>query len=59
MAREKGSTYRHRKDVHGNKLETETRPCLRCRRAFESEGVHHRLCLLCTNRAGETSPYAL
>ena len=26
---------------------------------FESDGAHHRLCLLCTNRAGETSPYAL
>ncbi|WP_416385531.1 HGGxSTG domain-containing protein [Tsuneonella sp. CC-YZS046] len=36
-----------------------TRPCLRCRKPFESEGNHHRLCGACSNRAAETSPYAV
>lgn len=59
MARVKGQTYRHRKDVNGEAPETQTRPCLRCRRAFEREGNHHRLCLQCINRDGEVSPYVL
>ena len=54
-----GKTYRLRRNADGEKPETVTRPCLRCRRPFESEGAHHRLCLPCTNRAGEVSPYAV
>lgn len=50
---------RKRRDVHGELPPTVTRPCLRCRRPFESEGAHHRLCHPCSNRAGETSPYAV
>lgn len=50
---------RKRRDVHGETVETQTRPCLRCRKPFESEGAHHRLCLACTNRVRELSPYAL
>lgn len=54
-----GQTYRLRRDVHGEKPETTARPCLRCRKPFESEGAHHRLCLPCTNRAQDVSPYAV
>lgn len=50
---------RKRRDVHDEIVETTTRPCLRCRKPFESEGAHHRLCLPCANRAGEVSPYAV
>ena len=50
---------RKRRDVHGEPMPTETRPCLRCRKPFESEGSHHRLCGPCANRASETSPYAV
>lgn len=35
------------------------RPCLRCRKFFESEGAHHQLCLACASTAGETRPYAV
>ena len=56
---ERPRSYRKRRDVFDEPVETVTRPCLCCRRPFESEGAHHRLCLLCTNRAGEVSPYAL
>lgn len=50
---------RKRRDVHGEPLPTETRACLRCRKPFESEGPHHRLCGPCASRASETSPYAV
>lgn len=53
------SPGRNRLDVHGETQPTQTRPCLRCRKPFESEGNHHRLCLPCSNRAAETSPYAV
>ncbi|MBT2188372.1 zinc finger domain-containing protein [Sphingobium nicotianae] len=32
------------------KPDTLIQPCLRCRRPFESEGAHHRLCMLCANK---------
>jgi len=32
-----GKTYRLRRDADGNAPETVTRPCLRCRRTFDSE----------------------
>lgn len=35
---------RKRRDVHGEPMPTETRPCLRCRKPFESEWPHNRLC---------------
>ncbi len=56
-----GLTHMGRKRwyVHGEPMPTETRPCLQCRKPFESEGSHHRLCGPCTNRASETSPYAV
>jgi hypothetical protein len=54
-----GQTYRLRRDIHGDRPPTKTRPCLRCRKPFESEGIHHRLCLDCNNRLGDLSPYAL
>lgn len=53
----KGHTYRHRKDVNGKPPETRERPCLRCRKPFDSEGAHHRLCNAC--RAVEVSPFAV
>jgi len=53
------SPGRNRLDVHGETQPTQTRPCLRCRKPFESEGAHHRLCGPCSNRAAETSPYAV
>lgn len=46
-----------RRDVHGEPLETQTRPCLRCRRPFESEGPHNRLCGPCGKL--DVSPYAV
>lgn len=46
-----------RRDVHGEPLETVTRPCLRCRKPFESEGAHNRLCGLCGKL--DVSPYAV
>ena len=57
MAYPAGETYRRRKDVHGNAPPTETRQCMRCRKPFESEGIHHRLCHPCATR--DVSPYAL
>lgn len=48
-----------RRDVHGEPEATQTRPCLRCRKPFESEGPHNRLCKACANRAGDVSPYAV
>ncbi|QYU70434.1 aconitate hydratase AcnA [Leptolyngbya sp. 15MV] len=53
------SPNRRRRDVHGDSPGTTARPCLRCRRLFESEGNHHRLCGACSNRAAEVSPYAV
>ena len=50
---------RKRRDVHGEPMPTEARPCLRCRKPFESEGPHNRLCGSCSNRAGDVSPYAI
>ena len=44
-------------DVHGQPPEIWTRPCLRCRKPFESEGAHHRLCNACAT--ADVSPYAL
>lgn len=35
------------------------RPCLRCRKPFDSAGPGNRVCAACSNRAGEMSPYAL
>jgi hypothetical protein len=52
-----GQTYRLRRDQHGDKPVTTSRPCLRCRKPFESEGAHHRLCRLCAYL--DVSPYAL
>jgi len=46
-----------RRDVHGEPLETETRPCLRCRQPFQSEGKHNRLCGPCGKL--DVSPYAV
>ncbi len=52
-----GQTYRLRRNADGNAPETVTRPCLRCRKPFESEGAHHRLCYPCASES--VSPYAL
>ena len=57
MAYPAGETYRRRKDVHGNAPPTETRQCMRCRKPFESEGIHHRLCHPCATR--DVSPNAV
>ncbi len=46
-----------RRDVHGELLETVTRPCLPCRKPFESEGPHNRLCGPCAKLS--LSPFAL
>lgn len=54
---ERPRTYRKRRDVFDEPVETVTRPCLRCRRPFESEGAHHRLCYPCASES--VSPYAL
>lgn len=56
-----GHTHSGRKrwDVNGEPLETETRPCRRCRKPFESEGPHNRLRGPCGNRVSETSLYAV
>ncbi len=48
---------RKRRDVHDEIVETVTRPCLRCRKPFESEGSHHRLCHPCAHV--DVRPYAL
>lgn|GEM_PF-1347309 len=48
---------RKRRDVHGEPVPTETRPCLRCRKPFESEGSHNRLCGPCGKR--DVSPFAV
>lgn len=56
---ERPRSYRKRRDLLDEPVETVTRPCLRCRQPFESEGAHHRLCYPCANRAGEVSPFAL
>lgn len=47
----KGATHHGRmhRDVHGEPVDTKSRLCLRCRRTFESEGAHHRLCNGCGN----------
>lgn len=37
---------------------TTTRCCMTCRRAFQSEGPHHRMCERCRERAGGVSPLA-
>lgn len=50
-------TYRKRRDVFDELVPTETRPCLRCRKPFESEGNHNRLCYACAN--ADVSPYAV
>lgn len=52
-----GNTYRLRRDADGNAPETVTRPCLRCRKPFESEGAHHRLCGMCARL--DVSPFAM
>jgi hypothetical protein len=52
-----GQTYRLWRDVDGGARETKTRPCLRCRKPFESEGAHHRLCGVCARL--DVSPYAV
>lgn len=39
-------------------FEDGTRPCLRCRKPFESGGKHNRLCGPCGNRASDASPHA-
>jgi tRNA(Ile2) C34 agmatinyltransferase TiaS len=41
--------YRKLRDVFDEPEETVTRPCLRCRRPFESEGAHHWRCYPCTS----------
>lgn len=53
------NTYRLRRDADGNLPAAVTRPCLRYRLPFESEGARHRLCLPCTNKAEEVNPYAV
>jgi len=32
------------------------RPCMACRQAFRSEGIHNRLCLRCTARGAAPDP---
>jgi hypothetical protein len=54
---ERPRTYRKRRDVFDEAVETVTRPCLRCRRPFESEGAHHRLYYPCASE--NVSPYAV
>lgn len=54
---ERPRTYRKRRDVHDEPVETVTRQCLRCRRPFQSEGAHHRLCYPCASES--VSPYSL
>lgn len=48
---------RKRRDVHGQLVSTVKRPCLRCRKPFESEGAHHRLCGACGKL--DVSPFAV
>jgi len=54
---ERPRSYRKRRDVFDEPAVTVTRPCLRCRKPFESEGAHHRLCYPCASE--NVSPYAV
>lgn len=36
-----------------------TRPCLCCRKPFESEGIHNRLCAVCRHAGGAYNPHAV
>lgn len=48
--------YRHRPiGVAGAVWAKNTRPCLRCRAPFRSEGPHHRMCASC--RALSANPF--
>lgn len=56
---ERPCSYSRYRGLFDEQVETVTRPCLRCRRPFESEGVHHHLYLPCSSRAGEVSIYVV
>lgn len=55
----RGNTHSARKmrDEEGRVRETAPKPCLRCRKTFDSEGAHHRLCVTCARL--DVSPYAV
>lgn len=41
------------------KVPTTRRPCLRCRREFDSVGPGNRLCEPCRVKSADASPYAV
>jgi hypothetical protein len=41
------------------KVSRKVRPCMTCRKPFESEGIHNRMCNGCRAQNGEWDPYAL
>lgn len=51
--------YRVYRGPDGEPVETTRRPCLRCRRDFDSHGPGNRLCEPCRTKSADASPYAL
>lgn len=55
--RRRGATFDKRKheDYTAPRAEAKSRarprPCLNCRRMFQSEGPHHRLCAICRGQS--------
>ena len=41
--------------IHKEKPATVERPCISCRKPFESEGAHHRMCGRCRTDAGRVA----
>lgn len=46
-------------DPDGEPKVVKRRPCLCCRRDFDSDGPGNRLCAPCRVRVADVSPYAL
>lgn len=51
------SRLSRRSEAVGNAPGAGPRPCMSCRKTFQSEGNHNRLCGYCKNKSH--SPYAL
>lgn len=50
---------RDTRGLDGERRVTQRRPCLRCRRAFDSHGPGNRMCSACREKGSDASPYAV
>lgn len=56
---EAASTAGRRQKEDDERARKTVRPCLCCQGAFQSEGIHNRLCDTCRRGGGEYNPHAV